>query len=48
MEFWHGLRAIGTPTALVIYEGEGHAIRKPEHQVDIRSRRYPAALNEGP
>ena len=34
MEFSHGLRAIGTRTALVIHDGEGHAIRKPEHQVD--------------
>ncbi|MFC5459226.1 S9 family peptidase [Massilia niabensis] len=38
MEFWHGLRAIGTPTTLVIYDGEGHAIRKPEHQLDQRKR----------
>ena len=38
MEFWHGLRAVGTPTALVIYDGEGHAIRKPEHQLDQRKR----------
>jgi dipeptidyl aminopeptidase/acylaminoacyl peptidase len=38
MEFWHGLRAVGTPAALVIYDGEGHAIRKPEHQLDQRKR----------
>jgi dipeptidyl aminopeptidase/acylaminoacyl peptidase len=38
VEFWHGLRAMGTPTSLVIYEGEGHAIRKPEHQRDLRAR----------
>jgi len=38
MEFWHGLRAMQVPTALVIYEGEGHAIRKPEHQLDQRKR----------
>jgi dipeptidyl aminopeptidase/acylaminoacyl peptidase len=38
MEFWHGLRAMGTPTALVIYDGEGHAIRRPEHQLDQRRR----------
>jgi dipeptidyl aminopeptidase/acylaminoacyl peptidase len=38
MEFWHGLRAMGTPTALVIYDGEGHAIRTPEHQLDQRRR----------
>ncbi|MES2300068.1 MAG: S9 family peptidase [Pseudomonadota bacterium] len=38
VEFWHGLRAMGTPTALVIYEGEGHRLRKPEHTRDLRSR----------
>ena len=37
-EFWHGLKAMGTPTSLVIYDGEGHAIRKPEHQRDQRAR----------
>jgi dipeptidyl aminopeptidase/acylaminoacyl peptidase len=37
-EFWHGLRAMGTPTSLVIYDGEGHSIRKPEHQRDQRAR----------
>lgn len=38
MEFWHGLKAMGVPTTLVIYEGEGHALRKPEHQKDLRAR----------
>jgi dipeptidyl aminopeptidase/acylaminoacyl peptidase len=38
LEFWHGLRAMGTPTALVIYDGEGHSIRKPENQRDQRAR----------
>jgi dipeptidyl aminopeptidase/acylaminoacyl peptidase len=38
MEFWHGLKAMGVPTTLVIYEGEGHAFRKPEHQKDLRAR----------
>lgn len=38
MEFWHGLKAMKVPTTLVIYEGEGHAIRKPEHQLDQRNR----------
>jgi dipeptidyl aminopeptidase/acylaminoacyl peptidase len=38
IEFWHGLRAMGTPTALVIYEGEGHALRMPEHVRDLRER----------
>jgi len=37
-EFWHGLRALGVPTSLVVYEGEGHALRKPEHQRDLRAR----------
>jgi dipeptidyl aminopeptidase/acylaminoacyl peptidase len=38
VEFWHGLRAMGTPVSLVIYDGEGHAIRKPENQRDQRAR----------
>jgi dipeptidyl aminopeptidase/acylaminoacyl peptidase len=38
MEFWHGLKAMGVPTTLVIYDGEGHALRKPEHQKDLRAR----------
>jgi dipeptidyl aminopeptidase/acylaminoacyl peptidase len=38
IEFWKGLRAMGTPASLVIYDGEGHAIRKPEHQRDQRAR----------
>lgn len=38
VEFWHGLRAMGTPVSLVIYDGEGHGIRKPEHQNDLRKR----------
>lgn len=37
-EFWHGLKAMGVPTSLVIYDGEGHSIRKPEHQRDQRAR----------
>ena len=38
LEFWHGLRAMGTPTSLVIYDGEGHSLRKPAHQRDLRRR----------
>jgi dipeptidyl aminopeptidase/acylaminoacyl peptidase len=38
VEFWHGLRAMNTPTSLVIYDGEGHALKKPEHQRDLRAR----------
>ena len=37
-EFWHGLKAMNVPTSLVIYDGEGHSIRKPEHQRDQRKR----------
>ena len=37
-EFWHGLKAMNVPTSLVIYDGEGHSIRKPEHQRDQRER----------
>ncbi|MFZ4874732.1 alpha/beta fold hydrolase [Janthinobacterium sp. Mn2066] len=38
LEFWHGLRAMGVPSSLFIYDGEGHAFRKPEHQRDLRQR----------
>jgi dipeptidyl aminopeptidase/acylaminoacyl peptidase len=38
VEFWHGLQAMGVPTTLVIYPGEGHAIRKPEHLKDRQDR----------
>ena len=38
MEMWHGLKAQGVDTSLVIYEGEGHGIRKPEHIKDMNSR----------
>jgi dipeptidyl aminopeptidase/acylaminoacyl peptidase len=37
-EFWHGLKAVGVPTSLVIYPGEGHGIRKPEHVHDLADR----------
>jgi dipeptidyl aminopeptidase/acylaminoacyl peptidase len=38
LEFWHGLKAMGVPTSLVIYPGEGHGIRKPEHVHDLADR----------
>lgn len=38
MEFWHALKALNVPTSLVIYEDEGHGIRKPAHQQDLRRR----------
>lgn len=38
LEFWHGMRAVGAPSSLVIYDGEGHHFAKPEHIKDLRSR----------
>jgi dipeptidyl aminopeptidase/acylaminoacyl peptidase len=37
-EFWHGLKAMDVPTTLLVYDGEGHAFRKPENQRDLRAR----------
>ncbi len=37
-EFWHALKTLGVDTQLVVYEGEGHAIRQPAHQRDIMDR----------
>jgi dipeptidyl aminopeptidase/acylaminoacyl peptidase len=37
-EFWRGLKAVGVPTTLVIYEGEGHRIRKADHVNDLDKR----------
>jgi dipeptidyl aminopeptidase/acylaminoacyl peptidase len=31
IEFWHALTAMGVSNKLLILEGEGHGIRKPEH-----------------
>ncbi len=38
LEFWHALRAMGTPTQLVIYPGEGHGFHKPEDSHDVMVR----------
>ena len=38
IEFWHGMKAVGAPVSLVIYEGEGHGIRKPVHVKDLETR----------
>ncbi len=38
LEYWHGLKALGVPTQLVIYEGEGHRFRKPANLENLRGR----------
>jgi dipeptidyl aminopeptidase/acylaminoacyl peptidase len=37
-EFWHGLKAQGVETQLVVYEYEGHMFAKPQHQRDVIER----------
>jgi dipeptidyl aminopeptidase/acylaminoacyl peptidase len=37
-EFWRALRRLGVPTRLVVYPGEGHGIRRPDHRRDILRR----------
>jgi len=37
-EFWHGLKAMGVETQLVVYEHEGHMFAKPQHQRDVIER----------
>lgn len=37
-EQWHALRAMGVPTELVVYAGEGHHFMKPEHNRDVLER----------
>src|SRR5476651_689362 len=38
VEFWHGLKAMGTPVSLVIYPGEGHSFQQPASRADERAR----------
>ena len=38
LEFWHGLKAVGVPTQLIIYEGEGHGLRLPVDKQDVDQR----------
>jgi dipeptidyl aminopeptidase/acylaminoacyl peptidase len=33
-EFWHALKTFGVPTQLVVYPGEGHVFRQPDHRND--------------
>ncbi len=37
-EYWHALKTLGVKTELVVYPGEGHAIRKPDHVRDVLER----------
>lgn len=37
-EFWHALKAVGVPTAIMIYPGEGHALRDPVNTQDAVQR----------
>jgi dipeptidyl aminopeptidase/acylaminoacyl peptidase len=37
-EFWHALKTLGVKTQFVVYPGEGHAIRRPEHVQDLLQR----------
>ncbi len=43
VEYWHALQAMNVPISLVIYPDEGHAIRAPEHMLDIASGRWPGS-----
>ncbi len=37
-EFWHAMKAIGVPTSVMIYPGEGHGIRDPSNARDVVDR----------
>jgi dipeptidyl aminopeptidase/acylaminoacyl peptidase len=37
-EFWHAMKAMNVPTAVMIYPGEGHGLREPEHIADAVQR----------
>ncbi|HEX4533051.1 MAG TPA: prolyl oligopeptidase family serine peptidase [Rhizomicrobium sp.] len=38
LEYWHALKALGTPVRLYIYAGEGHHFHKPGDLEDLRAR----------
>jgi dipeptidyl aminopeptidase/acylaminoacyl peptidase len=37
-EFWHAMKAMNVPTSVMIYPGEGHGLREPEHLADAEQR----------
>jgi dipeptidyl aminopeptidase/acylaminoacyl peptidase len=37
-EFWHALKTLGVPTAIMIYPGEGHGLRDPKNAQDALER----------
>jgi dipeptidyl aminopeptidase/acylaminoacyl peptidase len=37
-EFWHAMKAMNVPTSVMIYPGEGHGLRDPEHLADLNKR----------
>jgi dipeptidyl aminopeptidase/acylaminoacyl peptidase len=38
VEFWHAMKAVGVPTSIMIYPGEGHGLRDPAHAEDAMQR----------
>jgi len=38
LEFWRGLKAVGVPTQMIVYAGEGHGIRQPADYIDLERR----------
>ena len=37
-EFWHAMKAMDVPTSVMIYPGEGHGLRDPQHIADAQAR----------
>jgi dipeptidyl aminopeptidase/acylaminoacyl peptidase len=37
-EFWRAMKAMGVPTSIMIYPGEGHGLRDPQHIADAQAR----------
>ncbi|HTS75419.1 MAG TPA: S9 family peptidase [Bryobacteraceae bacterium] len=37
-EFWHALETFHVPVELVVYAGEGHSFRQPDHRRDVLER----------